>query len=56
MFCHLYSELRFRFIIVGLLSFLSISHSLLAQQNGVELESEEWIADTMCALDNRTIN
>ena len=30
MFCHLYSELKFHFIIVGLLSFLSISHSISA--------------------------
>ena len=56
MFCHLYSELKFHFIIVGLLSFLGVGQSVLAQQNSKELESEEWIADTMCALNNRMIS
>ena len=41
---------------IGLLSFLCVNQLVLAQQNSVEVESEEWIADTMCALDNRTIN
>ena len=41
---------------IGLLSFLCVNQLVLAQQNSLEVESEEWIADTMCALDNRTIN
>ena len=41
---------------IGLLSFLCVNQLALAQQNSLEVESEEWIADTMCALDNRTIN
>ena len=56
MFCHLYSEIKFYFVVIGLLSFLGVNQLVLAQQNSVEVESEEWIADTMCALDNRTIN
>ena len=56
MFCHLYSEIKFYFVVIGLLSFLCVNQLVLAQQNSVEVESEEWIADTMCALDNRTIN
>ena len=56
MFCHLYSKLKFHFVVIGLLSFLCVNQLVLAQQNSLEVESEEWIADTMCALDNRTIN
>ena len=56
MFCHLYSEIKFYFVVIGLLSFLCVNQLVLAQQNSLEVESEEWIADTMCALDNRTIN
>jgi len=56
MFCHLYSKLKFYFVVIGLLSFLCVNQLVLAQQNSLEVESEEWIADTMCALDNRTIN
>ena len=56
MFCHFYSEIKFYFVVIGLLSFLCVNQLVLAQQNSVEVESEEWIADTMCALDNRTIN
>ena len=56
MFCHLYSEIKFYFIVIGLLSFLGVGQSVLAQQNSVEIESEKWIADTMCTLDNRKIN
>ena len=56
MFCHLYSEIKFYFIVIGLLSFLGVGQSVLAQQSSVEIESEEWIADTMCTLDNRKIN
>ena len=41
---------------IALLSFLGVGQLVLAQQNSLEVESEEWIADTMCALDNRTIN
>ena len=41
---------------IGLLSFLCVNQLVLAQQNSLEVEREEWIADTMCALDNRTIN
>ena len=56
MFCHLYSKLKFYFVVIGLLSFLCVNQLVLAQQNSLEVKSEEWIADTMCALDNRTIN
>ena len=56
MFCHFYSKLKFYFVVIGLLSFLCVNQLVLAQQNSLEVESEEWIADTMCALDNRTIN
>ncbi len=56
MFCHLYSELKLRFIVISLLSFLGVGQSVLGQQNSKEVESEEWIADTMCALDNRAIS
>ena len=56
MFCHLYSKLKFHFVVIGLLSFLCVNQLVLAQQNSLEVEREEWIADTMCALDNRTIN
>ena len=41
---------------IGLLSFLCVNQLVLAQQNSLEVEREEWIADTICALDNRTIN
>ena len=56
MFCNLNSKLKFHFIVISLLSFLSVDQLVLAQQNSEEIESEEWIADTMCALDNRMIN
>ena len=56
MFCHFYSKIKFYFIVIGLLSFLRVDQSVLAQQNSVEIESEKWIADTMCTLDNRKIN
>ena len=56
MFCHLYSKLKFHFVVIGLLSFLCVNQLVLAQQNSLEVEIEEWIADTMCALDNRSIN
>ena len=56
MLCHLYSKLKFYFVVIGLLSFLCVNQLVLAQQNSLEVKSEEWIADTMCALDNRTIN
>ena len=56
MFCHCYSKIKFYFIVIGLLSFLRVDQSVLAQQNSVEIESEKWIADTMCTLDNRKIN
>ena len=56
MFCHLYSKLKFHFVVIGLLSFLCVNQLVLAQQNSLEVEREEWIADTICALDNRTIN
>ena len=56
MFCHLYSEIKFYFVVIALLSFLGVGQLVLAQQNSLEVKSEEWIADTMCALDNRTIN
>ena len=56
MFCHFYSKIKLHYIVIGLLSFLRVDQSVLAQQNSVEIESEKWIADTMCTLDNRKIN
>ena len=56
MFFHFYSELKLRFIVISLISFLGVGQSVLAQQNSKEVESEDWIADTMCALDNRMIS
>ncbi len=56
MFFHLYSELKLRFIVISLISFLGVGQSVLAQQNSKEVESEDWIADTMCALDSRMIS
>ena len=56
MFCYFNPRLKFHLIVTGLLIFFSFDQPVLAQQTTAESDYDEWVADTMCAIGNRTIS
>ena len=56
MFCYFNPRLKFRLIETVLLIVFSIYQSALAQQSGAESDYDDWVADTMCVIGNRSIS
>ena len=55
MFCYFNPRLKFRLIETVLLIVFSVYQSALAQQSSAESDYDDWVADTMCAIGNRSI-
>ena len=56
MFCYFNPRLKFRLIETVLLIVFSVYQSALAQQSSAESDYDDWVADTMCAIGNRSIS
>ena len=56
MFCYFNPRLKFHLLVTSLLIFFSVDQLVRAQETGAESDYDEWVADTMCAIGNRTIS
>ena len=56
MFCYFNPRLKFHLLVTSLLIFFSVDQLVRAQETGADSDYDEWVADTMCAIGNRTIS